>query len=147
MSWDSRGELFPLTSSGRIIVDTEAFMRFNPQRSERYEDLHDEDFTISDAPTVQAKNSRLSRAEANFAEEAVAPVVKLTEEAYLICKSTLLGYSLKLKKWRKCSINPEHSALITNRQQSTSSSTLLRKLCGTTTHSIPSFFQPTPRRC
>jgi hypothetical protein len=76
-------------------------MRFNPQRSERYDELHDEDFTISDVPAAKAKNSRLSKAEANFAEEAVAPVVKLTEDAHLICKSTLLGYSLKLKKWRK----------------------------------------------
>jgi hypothetical protein len=63
--------------------------------------LHDEDFTISEAPASEARNSRLSKAEANFAEEVVAPVVKLTEEAHLICKSTLPGYSLKLKKWRE----------------------------------------------
>jgi hypothetical protein len=64
--------------------------------------LHDEDFTISETPAAKVKNSRLTKAESNFAEEAVAPKVKLTEEAHLICKSTLLGYSLKLKKWRKC---------------------------------------------
>ena len=101
MSWDSRGKLIPLTVSGRIIVDTEAFERFNPQRSESYDDLHDDDFASSDAPTAKTNNSRLSKVEANFAEEVAAPVVKLTEEAHLICKSTLLGYSLKLKKWRK----------------------------------------------
>jgi hypothetical protein len=106
MSWGSRGKLIPLTVSGRIIVDTEAFERFNPHRSERYDDLHDEDFTISEAPAAKAQNSRLSKAEANFAEETVAPVVKLTEEAHLICKSTLLGYSLKLKKWRKFFSHP-----------------------------------------
>ena len=101
MSWDSRGKLIPLTVSGRIIIDTEAFERFNPHRSERYDDLHDEDFTISEVPAAKAKNSRLTKAEANFAEETIAPVVRLREEAHLICKSTLLGYSLKLKKWCK----------------------------------------------
>jgi hypothetical protein len=105
MTWDSRGKLVPLTVSGRIIIDSEAFGRFNPHRSERYDDLHDEDFTIEDAPASGPQNCKLSKAEQSFAETTTSPVVKLTEDAHVICKSTLLGYSLKLKKWRKFSFN------------------------------------------
>lgn len=76
-------------------------MRFNPQRSENYDELYEEDFTLSEAPAAKAEHARLTEAEANFAEEGDAPVLKLTEEAHLICKSSLLGYSLKLKKWRE----------------------------------------------
>jgi hypothetical protein len=76
-------------------------MRFNPHRAEIYDDLHDEDFTISEAPVAKKNSSRLTKAEAKFSEDLVAPTVQLTEEGHLICKSTLLGYSLKLKKWRK----------------------------------------------
>lgn len=96
-------------------------MRFNPHRAERYDDLHDEDFTISDSPAAKENKSRLSKAEANFADEAVAPAVKLTEDAQLICKSTLLGYSLKLKKWRNYS-----RYLISKWRKLTQTSVLLR---------------------
>lgn len=74
-------------------------MSFNPEKSEDYEDLQEKDFTLSEDPVIKAKDPRLTKVEAKFAEDETEPVVKLTEEAHLICKPTLLGYSLKLKKW------------------------------------------------
>ena len=87
-------------------------MRFNPHRNESYDDLHSEDFKVSEAAATRAENSRLTTAEANFANEAVNPVITLTEDAHLICKSTLLGYSLKLKKW--CESSHFHSLIASN---------------------------------
>jgi hypothetical protein len=87
--------LIGLQVTGRIIVDTEAFERFNPQRSENYDELHESDYTVSEVPATNRSKK------VKYAEEEASPKIKLTEEAHLICKSTLLGYSLKLKKWRK----------------------------------------------
>jgi hypothetical protein len=87
--------LIGLQVTGRIIIDTEAFERFNPQRSENYDELHESDYIVSE---VQATNKTKKE---KYAEEDASPKVNLTEEAHLICKSTLPGYSLKLKKWRK----------------------------------------------
>jgi hypothetical protein len=81
--------------TGRIIIDTEAFERFNPNRTEDYDELHESDFITKEiSPTKFAKS-------VNYADKEESPEIKLTEEAHLICKSTLLGYSLKLKRWRK----------------------------------------------
>jgi len=81
--------------SGRIIIDTQAFNRFNPHRSENYDDLHESDYTVSEVLAFVASTINNTRKN-NFAGEEVSPEVKLTEEAHIICKSTLLGYSLKL---------------------------------------------------
>jgi hypothetical protein len=35
----------------------------------------------------------------DYAGELGAPKIQLTDDARLICKSTVPGYSLKLKKW------------------------------------------------
>jgi hypothetical protein len=37
----------------------------------------------------------------DYAVEGVTPKISLTDNGLLICKSTVPGYSLKLKKWSK----------------------------------------------
>lgn len=86
-----------LQVTGRIIIDAEAFGNFNPHRTEGYEELHKSDYIESDVPATNAPAIN------NYAKEEMSPTVNLTKDAHLICKPTLLGYSLKLKKWSKYS--------------------------------------------
>ena len=91
--------------SGRIIIDSEAFERFNPDRIENFDDLKDTDFTVSQVPEIQEKTT--NRARGDFGVVQVSPKIKLTEESHLLCRETVSGYSLKLKKWRKLSAETE----------------------------------------
>lgn len=68
---------------------------------ELYNDLKDEDFTRSDVPEVKATMSDGDSSQGDYDVIQVNPGLRLTEEAHLICKATVTGYSLKLKKWRK----------------------------------------------
>ena len=60
----------------------------------------------------------------DYAGELGAPKIQLTDDARLICKSTVPGYSLKLKKWSTC----PHALLPQNFRQLTPHSALLRRL-------------------
>lgn len=98
MSWDAQGKLIPITVSGRIIIDTESFDRHNPTKSESYtDDLNEADFSLSEAPT--SFKAMVSSLENDFGAQETAPKVRLTADGHLICKSSVPGYSLKLKKW------------------------------------------------
>jgi hypothetical protein len=85
--------------SGRVIIDTEAFDRFNPDKLEDFNDLKDEDFTIIEVPELSERTA--NRLKSDYSLVQVSPKIKLTEEAHLICKEVVSGYSLKLKKWCK----------------------------------------------
>jgi hypothetical protein len=97
--------LINLQVTGRIIIDAEAFENFNPHRAEGYDDLEDSDYTLSEIPAI---NETVA---SGYANEEEPPKVTLTEAAHLICKPNLLGYSMKLKKWRKYSTNIMKSTL------------------------------------
>lgn len=71
---------------------------------EIFNDLKDEDFTRSDVLEVEATMSDGVSSQGGYNVIQVKPGLKLTEEAHLICKATVTGYSLKLKKWRKHSV-------------------------------------------
>ncbi|MAD84339.1 MAG: hypothetical protein CL912_15350 [Deltaproteobacteria bacterium] len=87
-----------VTVSGRIIIDTESFDRHNPTKSESYtDDLNEADFSLSEAPT--SFKAMVSSLENDFGAQETAPKVRLTADGHLICKSSVPGYSLKLKKW------------------------------------------------
>lgn len=94
LSWNSKGRPVPLTVGGRIIIDTEAFDRFNVERQESYDPLHDSDFSVSEVSVADTKAMQN-----DYATKEISPEVKLSPEAHLICKATVPGYSLKLKKW------------------------------------------------
>ena len=81
-----------------MIIDTEVFDSFNPDRTDSYDALHDSDYTITEAPLVKSGGKPAGN---DYDEQETAPKVTLTEQSLLICKSTVKGYSLKLKKWRK----------------------------------------------
>jgi hypothetical protein len=102
LSWNSKGQVIPVNVTGRIIIDTEAFNTANPDESEALDALQEDDFTASEVPDV-AGNS-------NYETESTSTNLKLTSKAHLICKSTLRGYSLKLKKWRMYSKQSFHDA-------------------------------------
>ncbi|KAH6692073.1 ATPase [Leptodontidium sp. MPI-SDFR-AT-0119] len=98
LSWNAQGKLIPITVGGRIIIDTESFDRHNPTKSESYgDDLNEADFTVSEAPT--SFKAMVSSLENDFGAEQAAPKIRLTADGHLICKSSVPGYSLKLKKW------------------------------------------------
>jgi hypothetical protein len=81
--------------TGRVIIDTQAFGTFNPHRAEAYDDLEDGDYTVSD--NSAAEETAINK----YATEGMSSKISLTEYAHLICKGTLLGYSMKMKKWSK----------------------------------------------
>ncbi|KAH7388922.1 ATPase [Cadophora sp. MPI-SDFR-AT-0126] len=98
LSWDAQGKLIPITVSGRIIIDTESFDRHNPTKSESYsDDLNEADFTLTEPPT--SFKAMVSSLENDFDAGENAPKRRLTADGHLICKSSVPGYSLKLKKW------------------------------------------------
>lgn len=85
--------------SGRIIIDTESFDRNNPTQSSSYgDDLHAADFVVTEMPG-NASKKQLTALENDYEVEQDTPKVALTDEGRLICKSSVPGYSLKLKKW------------------------------------------------
>jgi hypothetical protein len=98
LSWNSKGQPIPLTVGGRIIIDTDSFERFNPDRANDYEDLKDADFSVSELPPTSTDSVAQNTGNA-YTDEAPEPKLSLTPEAHLICKATVPGYSLKLKKW------------------------------------------------
>jgi hypothetical protein len=82
-------------------VDTESFDRNNPTKSESYnDDLHPADFKITEIPGMDFKKM-VTIIQNDYAVESVTPKIALTDDGRLICKSTVPGYSLKLKKWSK----------------------------------------------
>ncbi len=85
--------------SGRIIIDTESFDRNNPTKSETYsDDLHPADFEITETPILDFNKMEMV-IQNDYEVEGETPKISLTDDGRLICKSTVPGYSLKLKKW------------------------------------------------
>lgn len=109
--------------TGRIIIDAQAFGTFNPHRAEAYDELDECDYTLSDLPATKetAANS--------YSNEEVSPNILLTDFGHLICKATLLGYSMKLKKWSR---DPSviHFIYLANRIKCTFSLIMSEKLSG-----------------
>ena len=85
--------LIVLQVTGRIIIDTQAFGTFNPHRAETYDELEECDYTMSDPPSPKETATN------DYSNEEMPSNLSLTDFAHLICKATLLGYSMKLKKW------------------------------------------------
>jgi hypothetical protein len=81
--------------NGRIIIDTQMFNKFNPQFNISIGDLSESDYILEDIAKQQKIDSTV------YETEVGKPKVRLTSEAHLICKTTVPGYSLSLKKWRK----------------------------------------------
>ena len=115
--------MVPVTVTGRIVIDTESFDRHNPTQSESYGDsLNENDFTLSEAPT--SFKAMVSNLDNDFVTEQVAPKVRLTADGHLICKSSVPGYSLKLKKW-----SMSFEVFFFMRNQLTSCSAVLCRIC------------------
>ncbi|KAF4626492.1 hypothetical protein G7Y89_g11663 [Cudoniella acicularis] len=99
LTWNAQNKQIPISVSGRIVIDTESFDRHNPSRSVDYTDsLKATDYRIAEIPNVSFK-TLVNAVDNDYAMEEVAPKVRLTADGHLICKSTVPGYSLKLKKW------------------------------------------------
>lgn len=88
--------------TGRVIIDTISFERCNPSRTEVLRSLEDEDYIIDEAKVSSSESDETGLLANDYThQEENQPKLKLTPEAHLICRSTVKGYSLKLKKWRK----------------------------------------------
>ncbi|KAH8807790.1 ATPase [Xylogone sp. PMI_703] len=85
LSWNAQGSLVPLTVTGRVIIDTDSFDRFNTGRTEGLDPLENKDFRFEEVQNGEPSSKALN--------------IRLTPRAHLICKATVKGYSLKLKKW------------------------------------------------
>ncbi|KAH8652698.1 ATPase [Tricladium varicosporioides] len=99
LTWNAQDKQVPLNVSGRIIIDTQSFDRHNPTRSTSYNDsLNKADYVITQVPDMSFK-TLVSNLENDFNLEEASPLMRLTSDGHLICKATVPGYSLKLKKW------------------------------------------------
>lgn len=107
--------LTPTKVDSRIIIDTYAWNRFNPNRqvslsplgskmvipvnnSNESDDYYDDEEDGYD-DEYNRSAQRSGHGIANNSND--IPTLTLTEEQLLLCSATLKGYSLKNKKWRK----------------------------------------------
>jgi hypothetical protein len=81
--------------TGRIVIDTDVFETFNPDRAETFADLRDSDYALLNKISIN------DEAPNRYTGGDAPPKVSLTGDAHMICRPTLQGYSLKLKKWSK----------------------------------------------
>ncbi|KAF4625275.1 hypothetical protein G7Y89_g12896 [Cudoniella acicularis] len=96
LTWDKKGQRMPLAVSGKIVIDIESFNRHNLMQSESVSgSLSDEDGECKLNPSNEVDSPNGD----NYTTTTTSPKVGLTAIGHLICKSTVAGYSLKLKKW------------------------------------------------
>ena len=108
--------LTPTKVNSRIIIDTYAWNRFNPNRQvslsplgskmvipvdnsngsdDYYDDDEEDEFDDEYNRSAQRPGHDIAKNSNDI------PTLTLTEEQLLLCSATLKGYSLKNKKWRK----------------------------------------------
>jgi hypothetical protein len=83
---------------GRIIIDAQSFRKFNPHFNASTSELSDEHYIVEESTEDDTQQKIGST---DYQTETAKPKVRLTSEAHLICKTTVQGYSLTLKKWCK----------------------------------------------
>ncbi|EHL01856.1 putative ATP-dependent zinc metalloprotease FtsH [Glarea lozoyensis 74030] len=84
-------------ANGRIIIDAQSLRKFNPQFASGVNELDKDHFVLEDS----SKDMPQQKIDSTVYEtETSRPKVRLTDEGCLICKTTVPGYSLSLKKWR-----------------------------------------------
>jgi hypothetical protein len=103
------------------------------------------DFTVTEMPELDLK-TMVSCLSNDYTGPVGTPKIQLTDDARLICKSTVSGYSLKLKKWRTYILIYFPSNIVTNNNLQYSSSLILsKKSNGMTTPSPNLSSPPTPK--
>lgn len=95
----------------RIIIDTYAWNRFNPNRQVFLNNLNrsqsrgntaDDDDSVEDDYTDYGDDELDGEELTTLNQPGEFNPKGLTKDQLLLCSATLRGYSLKNKKWRKC---------------------------------------------
>ena len=92
--WDENGGEQEIQVSGRIIIDPKSFNQFSPHCSRRWKRMSSKDYDM--LLVSRATQAAMRRVKMTVDR---GPVINLSSYHHMICKSTVRGYSIKLKRW------------------------------------------------
>jgi hypothetical protein len=88
--------------SGRVVIDSDAYFRFNPGHSFSPSRQNNGDDAVD---SVCFEDGEINSDIENDAMQKAPDDVSLDENQLLICRPIVRGYALKLKKWRRSTLH------------------------------------------